>query len=269
LQFDVSAVPALPLARATAPNSHAPGIVTAEAVAAAKCVAAARGANKPVWLWSGKDALYAGARPVITSMLEKKYVTGVGLTAAAVELEIPISATVDKAHIAKLGAQAGFGFGEALCHWGSPVETSLFAAAQRLNAPITVHSEFGEVCDHFRAGFHGAELGAVFGAVSHVDLLIFAENIRCFAGSPGGVCIALGDGARFGNLFVQALQMSRQAGNGPYRNFAFVLVEHASDASLANLIGCNGGQFHFIQGDLASGAAGLAKACDAVFDGTI
>lgn len=268
-QFDTSTVPALPVPRAVAANSYDPGEVTPAAVAAARCVAAARGADKPVWLFAGKNALYAGARPVITSMLEKKYVTGVGLTAAAVELELPPSPLTDKSHTAKLGAQAGFGFGESLCRWGAPPATSVFVSAQRCNAPITVHAEFGEVCDHFRAGLHGAEMGAVLGAALYVDLLIFTESVRCFAGTPGGVCIALGDGARFGNLFVQALQTSQQAGNGPYRDFSFVLVDRAPDASLEHLIGCNGGQFHFIQGDLASGADGLAKACDAVFDGTI
>ena len=269
-RLDNDLLPALPVVRVVAPNCHDPGSITPENTKAARCVARARGADKPVWVWVGKEALYSGARPVITSLLEKKYATGLGLTAAAAELEVPVSPTVDKTHIAKLGAQAGFGFGEALCHWGQAADGSLVSVAQRMNVPITVHTEFGEVDDHFRRGLHGAEVGAAFGAVAYVDLLIFAETVRQFSGSPGGVCIALGDGYRFFNLFRQALRAAKQVDAAvAYRDFSFVLVDYATDLTTEHLIGCDGGQFHFMKGDIASEADGLAKACDAVFDGTI
>lgn len=268
-RLDSGLLPALPVAAVVAPNSHDPGRITVENTAAARVIARARSADKPVWVCAGKEALYSGARPVITSMLEKKYVTGVSLTAAAAELEVPVSSTVDTAHIAKLGAQVGFGFGEALCHWGNADAISLITVAQKMNAPVTIHPEFGEVSAHFKAGLHGAEAGAALGAVAYVDLLIFAENIRRFSGSPGGVLIALGDGYRFANLFRQALQAVKQIAFEPYQDFAFVLVDYATDLTAAHLIECAGGQFHFMKGDIASGADGLAKACDAVFDGTI
>ena len=268
-RLDNTLLPALPVVLVVAPNHHELGSITPENTAVARVIARARAADKPVWVCLGKEALYSGVRPVITSMLEKKYVTGISLTAAAVELEVPVSSTVDTSHIAKLGAQAGFGFGEALCRWGKAADDSLISVAQRMNAPVTIHPEFGEVSDHFKAGLHCAEAGAVLGAVAYVDLLIFAENIRRFSGSPGGVFIALGDGYRFANLFRQALRAAKQIEQEPYRDFAFVLVDHSTGLTAGHLIECDGGQFHFIKGDIASGADGLAKACDAVFDGNI
>lgn len=267
-RLDNDLLPALPVVRTVAPDSHEPGTVTPEIEAAAKAIVQARLAGKPVWMLVGKDALYCGARPVITAMLTKKYVTGLGLTAGAMDLEVPVSSAVDKTHIAKLGAQAGFGFGEALCHWGQAPDRSLVRVAQRTNAPITVHPDFGEVEDHFRPSLRGAEVGATLGAVAYVDLLIFAESVRQFSGKPGGVCIALGEGVRFVNLFRQALRAAQQVSKDDYFDFSFVLLDYASDFTSEHTIGCAGGRFHFIKGDPAAGADGLTKACDAIFDGT-
>lgn len=261
--------PAIPSPAPVAGSSHEPGRITPAAIAAAKAVAQARGALKPVYVLLGKDALYAGARPVVTALLTKKYVTGVGLTAAAADLDVPNTHTIDKTFVAKLGAQAGLGFGEALCRWAEPPNSSVVDVAQRMSAAITIHPEFGEVGGHFQTSLRGAELGAAIGAVAYVDGLIFADNVRNIAGEPPGVCIAIGEARRMSNLLLQALRASQQPDAPARRDFEFVLIDHATDLHVEHTIRCNGGQFHFIQGDLASGADGLAKACDAVFDGTI
>lgn len=267
--LDVELSPAIPTPAAVAVSSYEPGEITPAAIDAAKAIAQARCALKPVYALVGKDALYAGVRPVVASLLTKKYVTGVGLTAAAIDLDVPNTPAIDKTLAAKLGAQAGLGFGEAVCRWAEPPDNSIVDVAQRMSAAVTVHPEFGEVGGHFQTSLRGAELGAVIGAVSYVDSLIFAENVRNLVGEPAGVCVALGEARRMSNLFLQALQVSRQPDAPKKRAFEFVLIDHAPDRHIEHMIRCNGGQFHFIQGDLASGADGLAKACDAVFDGTI
>jgi hypothetical protein len=263
-----SLVPAVPQMLAVVPDYAGELPVTAAHEPAARAIVAARGAERSVCVFVGRDALLSGARSVVRELLLKRYATALAMPTSAAILEVPPTNTCDHNHIARLGALAGFGYGEALGRWGELPANSMLVAAQQVGAPVTVHPTFGEIPQHYYAGTHGAELGACIGAVAYVDLLILAEHVRKFSGTPGGVFIALGDGPRAVDLCLHAVATVKAAQpTEHYNNFSFVLIDDVPDEYLAHRVQCAGGQFHFVQGESAAGANALLRACNAVFEG--
>ncbi|NDD52699.1 hypothetical protein EBZ39_02265 [bacterium] len=236
---------------------------------AARAIIGARTSAKPVYLLAAESALESGARVIINNLIAHNYVTGVGLTAAAVELDAPSKPTRNKAQLAKIGANVGIGMGEAVAQWGGALPESIVMAAKQRGIPFTVHPEFGEILDHYWPGLHGAESGASIGAAAYIDLLVFAEQLRLFFGEPGGVCIALGSGPRFLNLFARAMTIAQRTGlpEKKYDAFSFILLDDAPAPRNAKAqIAALGGQFHSVHGHIATQAATLLQRCVVVFD---
>lgn len=239
-----------------------------EHIAAAKAIAAARGASKAVYVLVGAQALYCGARSIINQWLAAGYVTGLGLTSAASRLEVPPTNTCDHNHVARLGANAGFGLGESLNIWGHLVQDSVIRRAHELTIPVVIHTVFGEAEEHFRPSMHGAELGACIGATAYVDNLIFAEQIRRGAGQPTGVFISLAADANAAELYLAACQACRAA-EPAFRGPAFVHIGAALSPVLEHRLRISGSPVYPISGDEALEAEKLLRACTAVFDGTV
>ena len=182
----------------------------------------ARVANKPVVLFLGHDAVAANCGPVVAKMLTKGYLTGVALSSAAAMRDFeralfggPASQhdrLVELAELnraAVLGAIWGVGYGEVLGRWAFPRRTlradSVLATAYELNVPATVHVTLGDSMPHFFPAQHAAELGAALGAVSYVDMLAFAEEVRQMAGDPSGVFLWADDSSQGPRLCANAL----------------------------------------------------------------
>lgn len=241
----------------------APGKLTEDALLQARVIHQARSHRKPVVIFLGRAAIEQNIGPVVVQLLRKGYVTGVALSSAAAALDFEQalfggcaahnSRRVELAELnraAVRGAQAGLGYGEALGRWSFPASSqrdqSVIAAAYELNVPATIHLTLGDAPAHFFPANNAAELGAALGAVSYVDMLIFAEEIRQMAGTPSGVFLAADIGGHSAQLFanvLEALHSDKET--------------HIDDSTLS-----------VIGGEYRHTFPALLTACDAVYDGS-
>ena len=107
----------------------------------------------------------------------------------------------------KAGVAAGLGYGEAI---GKAIadgdfphkDVSVLAAAYRRGVPVTVHVGIGYDIIHE----HPNADGAVLGAASYTDFLIFAEHVR---GLEGGVLLNFGTAVMGPEVYLKALAMAR------------------------------------------------------------
>jgi hypothetical protein len=105
------------------------------------------------------------------------------------------------------GVRDGLGFGESL---GRAIATSdyphkhvsVLAAAYRLGIPVTVHIGIGYDIIHE----HPNADGAVLGAASYADFLIFTEHVRSL---EGGVVLSFGTAVMGPEVYLKALAMAR------------------------------------------------------------
>ena len=232
-------------------------------IARARLIHAARSANKPVVLFLGHAVIAENVGPLVNTMLEKGYITGVALSSAAAmrDFERAIlggrSSHDDRLrelaplNVAALRAAAsGMGYGEALGRWSFPLSSnrsaSVLARAYELQRPATVHLTLGDSMHHLFPATHAATLGAALGAASYVDMLVFAAEVRQMAGSPGGIFIAADDGAQSTRLFNNVLAAYQTDRSLP------------SDAAIQITIGR----------EYRHTFPALLSACDAVYDGT-
>ena len=81
-------------------------------------------------------------------------------------------------------------------------DLSVFAAAYRLNVPVTVHAGIGYDILHEHPNCDGAALGAA----SYRDFLIFAETVTRLA---GGVLLSFGSAIMAPEVYLKALAMAR------------------------------------------------------------
>lgn len=105
------------------------------------------------------------------------------------------------------GVRDGMGFGESL---GRAIansdfphkDISVLAAAYRLGIPVTVHIGIGYDIIHE----HPNADGAVLGAASYADFLIFTEHVRSL---EGGVVLSFGTAVMGPEVYLKALAMAR------------------------------------------------------------
>lgn len=230
----------------------------------ARVIHRARSANMPVVLFLGHDAIAENAGPIVATMLTKGYLTGVALSSAAAMRDferaifggrasqsdrLPALAELNRAAV--LGAQGGMGYGEVLGRWAFPQtarrEASVLATAYELALPATIHVALGDSMPHFFPAAHAAELGAALGAVSYVDMLVFADEVRQMVGAPSGVFIAADGGAQSKRLFANALAAVESNDRTRFKN----------DSTLISI----GREYRLT-------FPALLTACDAVYDGS-
>lgn len=237
-------------------------------------VHAARSNNAPVLACLSEAAVQAGAANAICDMVRKKYVTSVALTGAGAVADVAQSrptAQPDMNLIAKLGAAQGIGYGEAIARWGfSPDarrEKSVIHTAYTAAAPVTAHTEVGELAEHLYAAGRGAELGAAVGAASYVDLLVFTEQVRRIL-ADGGVVIIVGSATRFFRLLSQAARAAETTMRET-TNFCVGVVDRFFSEDEFTSIAQYGGVGCLFSGSFNGNALNILHACDAVYSGNI
>jgi hypothetical protein len=239
------------------------GAITEAALAHARVIHAARSNSRPVVLFLGHESIEQNAGPVVVELMKRGYVTGVAMTTAAAMRDFEraifggyrnngdrLAQLAELNRAALRGAQAGTGYGEVLGRWCFPVTSerasSVLATAYELHLPATVHLALGDSAPHFFPANRGAELGAALGAVSYVDMLVFADQVRQMAGTPSGVFLAAERGAHGSRLFSNALEAVHSSTRA-----------HVNDSTLA-----------VISKEYRHTFPALLTACDAVYDGS-
>ncbi|MDB4884832.1 MAG: hypothetical protein JWN79_270 [Gemmatimonadetes bacterium] len=120
------------------------------------------------------------------------------------------------------GMEAGIGMGEALgaaldgvASLANP-ELSLLLAAYRLGIPLTVHAALGAEIIHQ----HPAASGAAIGDTSHRDFRRLAHSLIRI--DDGGVVLNLGSAVIMPEVFLKALTIARNLGDGKPQGFTTV-----------------------------------------------
>lgn len=248
--------------------------ISNEHVAVARAIYTARGADQPVLLFISAPAINSGAGIAAIELLRKKYVTAVATTGAGLVADIRMAETGlthDLNYVARMAANQGLGYGEAVGRWAySPsaaTERSLLRAAYSMGVPATIHVELGEMAGHIYPDGPGAEIGAAFGAATYVDLLVFAEQIRQLCQTQNGVVLFIGDAMRGLQLFIQA----RCALSDKERavDFHAVLIDRHVQPDFAPYVNSHNGTAHNLSGTFKSNVMTLLNACDGVFSGQI
>ncbi len=116
------------------------------------------------------------------------------------------------------GVRDGLGFGEslgrAIANSDSPHKNvSVLAAAYRLGIPVTVHIGIGYDIIHE----HPNADGAVLGAASYADFLIFTEHVRSL---EGGVVLSFGTAVMGPEVYLKALAMARNVAHQDGKSIA-------------------------------------------------
>ena len=256
-------------------ESEPAAALTAEHIAAAQAIYSARIADKPVVCFLGAQALSAGAGILAGEMLTQQYITGVATTGQGLVRDIQAANIVtppDLNYIARLAANQGLGYGEALGRWGFPHRDvnrrSVVHAAYTLGLPATAHVEVGEIDQHASATARGAELGAAIGAASYTDFLIFTEQIRHMLSDTGGVLIVAGEADRGLNLFFKAYAAVKSTGVS-LSAFTVILMGHTIQPHFQEQVRSHGGHYHPLQGNYRANVCHLLEACTAVYSGNI
>jgi hypothetical protein len=200
----------------------------------ARHVARARAHSRPVIIGMGAHPIKVGLSPLLIGLMEKGVVTALATNGAGMVHDFEIAfmgrtsedvgpgldtglfgAAKETGEWLNLAAARcgrediglGRAVGEALLASGFPhLGLSLFAAAARLDIPITVHVALGADIVHM----HPAADGAALGRGSLRDFYIFAGRV---AELSGGVYINLGSAVILPEVFLKALALARNLGH--------------------------------------------------------
>jgi len=118
-----------------------------------------------------------------------------------------------------LGMQDGRGMGEAIAHTLEATpglahpELSVILAAHRLDVPVTVHAALGAEIIHQ----HPSANGAAIGDTSHRDFRRLAASLPSV--HDGGVVLNLGSAVIMPEVFLKALTIARNLGDGKPTDF--------------------------------------------------
>jgi hypothetical protein len=212
-----------------------PGILGARDLKlAARAVARARGAGRPVMLAMGGHPVKVGLGPVIAGLMEDGFVSSLSFNGSVLVHDFEV-ATVGRtsedvsgslgegafgvtaetgAYVAAALRRAdseGLGFGEAavaeLAGRDTPFSgLSVLCAAGRTGTPVTVHPAFGTDVFSIHPDFEGA----LMGSAADRDFRLFA---RLVADLEDGVFINLGSAVIMPEVFLKAVSLARNLGH--------------------------------------------------------
>lgn len=240
--FDPSGVRLLPLAERTndlegdfilplaAPQAPPPKDLEVNALrSVAEAMHAAKAAKANVIFMCGGHVIRSGVQRYIFDMMEQGHIQGIAVNGSVAihDFEIALqNATTESVaryiskgqfglwtetgfinDIVREGVADGLGFGEALgrelAHGRYPhKDKSLFSTAWELGVPVTVHLGIGYDIIHPHPNCDGA----VMGAASYRDFLIFAQLLT---GLENGVLGAFGSAVMAPEVFLKAFSMVR------------------------------------------------------------
>jgi deoxyhypusine synthase len=199
----------------------------------AKAVAEARAQGRMVHAAMGAHVIKVGLAPVMNDMMARGILTGLSFNGAAVvhDLELAMigqtsedvavslsdgsfgfskETAVNYHKAAALAVRNDIGLGEAVGRLINEEKLpyapdSIFATAQRLGVPVTVHSAFGTDIVHMHPEMDPAALGIA----THNDFLQLAALLE---GLEGGVWFNIGSAVILPEVFLKALSMARNTG---------------------------------------------------------
>jgi hypothetical protein len=207
-------------------------------------VAAAR-RKRGVVVMLGGHVVKTGLAPVLIELMRRGIVTHVAMTGSAAIHAFEVArfgATsedvaaglrdgtfgmadetgreMNEAFIAGMREEMGMGecLGRALAEQSSLAnpELSLLLAARRLGIPLSVHAALGAEIIHQ----HPAASGAAIGDTSHRDFRRLAHSLTAL--DDGGVVLNLGSAVIMPEVFLKALTIARNLGDGKPQNFTSV-----------------------------------------------
>ena len=203
-------------------------------------VSAAR-AERAVVVMLGGHIVKTGLTPLLAVLLERRVITHVAMNGSAAihDYEIARFGATSEDVAAGLkdgtfgmaeetgremneaflrGSGAGWGMGqslaEALSHGSlAHAEASVLLAAHRAGVPATVHAAIGAEIIHQ----HTAANGAAIGDTSHRDFRRLAAGLKGL--DHGGVVLNLGSAVIMPEVFLKALTIARNLGEGRPKDF--------------------------------------------------
>ena len=230
----------------------------------ARRVAAARRNDRAVVWAMGAHVIKVGLTPVLVDLMERGIVTAVAVNGASAvhDSEIALwgrtSEDVDRAladgsfgmaaetaevvnGAALTAREEGLGFGEALgraLRNAPHADQSLFASADRLGIPVTVHVALGTDIVHMHPGADGAAIG-------EASLRDFRVLTAAMAGlSDGGVLFNVGSAVLLPEVLLKA--MAILANGGKLRAFTGVNLDfvqlYRPTAQVVRRVGALGGE---------------------------
>jgi hypothetical protein len=213
-------------------------------------VARARKKNRPFHLLLGAHPIKIGLSPIIIDLMERQIVTGLSFNGAGLihDLELAffggtsedvqegladgsfgmVTQTAEMyADVCEIAVTRRIGLGDAagclIEHHRAPFrKVSLFAAAERLHLPATVHIGIGTDIVSQHPEFDGAKAGEA----SHRDFRILAAV--CADLDRGGVLANIGSAVMLPEVFLKALTVARNLHPGKSRltTANFDMIEH-------------------------------------------
>jgi len=194
-------------------------------------IIAAKRSDKPILWMFGAHAVKVGLAPVLCEIMQKGFAQQIstnnaglihdlelaffgstsedveaaitdgqfGMTRETGELYAGILSLADEREIG-LGEAAGMLINDYKAKYRS---ASVFATAQRLQIPATVHVAIGTDVVSAHSGYDGAKAGAA----SQIDFRIFCENVRHL--KNGGVALNFGSAVILPEVFLKAIAIAR------------------------------------------------------------
>lgn len=246
-----------------------PANISDEHIALAKRIHAARTCDRPVVMFLGQYAAMAGAGISMRECIKRKYLTAIAATETAMQIDIAITQPdvfPDVSRIVRLARQHGIGYGEAVGRWAFTKQDlrnrSLFYAAHTHDMPATVHVTIGETSTHLQHSRQTLACAAALGVAAHVDLRVFAQQIKDLR---GGVFLVFGEEQRAISLLEQTLAVLIDS---PGDFTVGVFGPHTS-GDITSRVAKLGGECFVLQDYYCPAVNGLIKACDSVYSGRI
>jgi hypothetical protein len=204
-------------------------------LALARSIASAAG-RRGVVVMVGGHVVKTGLAPILIDFMRRRIITHLAMNGAAAIHDYEISRWGGTSEDVQAGLRDGtfgmaeetgremneaiirgqreqWGMGEALAHAleGAELahpELSLLANAQTLGVPLTVHAALGAEIIHQ----HPAASGAAIGDTSHRDFRRLAASLPSL--HDGGVVLNLGSAVILPEVFLKALTIARNLGEG-------------------------------------------------------